>query len=1124
MNSNDSSVVDPTPNPAGETHDGSFIPMGPTVAYGDTGAKEAERFAESESEARSLPKQIGRFRILGRLGSGGFGIVFLAFDDELNRKVALKLARVGTLVSPEATRRFVKEARTAAQLDHPHIVPVFETGHDGEACFIVSAYCAGPSLAQWLFDQAERDQPVAPRLAAQWMKAVAGAVEYAHKRGIVHRDLKPSNILLEPLRTDAHAGSVDSDDGSELVPRLTDFGIAKVADDDGQVTMTGTIIGTPHYMAPEQAEGRVKEIGPPADVYALGVVLYEILTDRPPISGETDVDTLRRIGIDEPKLIRGIRPDVHRDLEAVCLKCMEKEPRKRYASAGELALDLGRYLAGEPVKAHRRGPIRLAWAKLRKTQVSARTVLLISILAACSSAAAVWRTPTTLEPPAETRPLPPAGSPGLPVKGDEISEGHYFQDMMLAFQMWEDNARKPGNGRDIAREMEQLLSRYLPREGQPDIRGFEWRYLWRLCHPTDFVSRASETKALSGHDGAVFGVQYSPDGRLIATASADRTARLWNAGTGDVIHVLNGHDDDVSAVAFSPDGRTLATCSDDHTIKLFETASGNELTTLIGHADWVCDVEFAPHGEHLASAGRDGILKVWNLVTNTALLSHQAHDDRIMELAYSPDGRWLATVSDDGRVKLWDAGTYELAQDHGFYSTGAKASAVAFSHDSRLLAVGGHDRSNNDPEMIVLFDVTRGQPLEMLGSHSQRVHVLKFSTDDLSLYSISEDGNVLMWDLATQTPCKPIDSLPTPGWSLDVSPTGTQMAVSGSDGIVRIFDTSVGLHCTTVPHERATNVASALTDDGRLLATGIALEGDGTGGNLKLWDISSNELRLLSEQTGSDVYAACFSRDSKEIAVGAYSEADEGGGKSIRILNVASGEERIRLHGLSGQAQQIEFASEQETLIAQTGTGGESNWSVDFWNTSTGHKLGAMPQQGLTGEQIAIADDGSLLAMMDDGRLRLYDCAAQQHLRMCPNSNPPISGLDISPDNRFLASSNHKRAVIDIWNASDGELISEYQVLPGGSGRLTYAPDGKTLVVNLDRQLMLVDVASGQRLISLRLPYEVEHVDRLAFSADGRTITAVASLPHRQKQIYLWRTHLVDDAPRRIEKTESPQP
>jgi serine/threonine protein kinase len=303
--------------------------------------------------------------VLGEIGRGGMGVVYKARQVRLNRLAAIKMVRVVGQAGTEELARFQREAQAVARLQHPNIVQIFDVGeHEGRP-FMALEFCPGGSL-----DKEVGDTPLPAPEAARLVEVLARAMQAAHEAQVIHRDLKPSNVLL-------------MNDGT---PKITDFGLAKRLDEAGQ-TIEGMVLGTPSYMAPEQAAGRSREVGPSADVYSLGAILYECLTGRPPFKGASLADTLIQVMQHEPVPPRQLQPRVPRDLETICLKCLRKAPAQRYASARELADDLERFCKGEPIRARRarRAERWLKWAR-RNPSVA---VLLVAIILLLGGIAAV---------------------------------------------------------------------------------------------------------------------------------------------------------------------------------------------------------------------------------------------------------------------------------------------------------------------------------------------------------------------------------------------------------------------------------------------------------------------------------------------------------------------------------------------------------------------------------------------------------------------------------------------------------------------------------------------------------------------------------------------------------------
>jgi WD40 repeat protein len=1049
------------------------------------------------------------------LGRGGMGVVYRAEQVRLKRPVALKMILAGEHAGAQELARFRQEAEAVAHLQHPNIVQIYEVGeHDGRPYFSLELV-EGGSLAARL-----NGTPLPSRLAAELVETLARAIDHAHQRGIIHRDLKPGNVLLQSVNCKLQNENLHDDNLQFAfcilhfaIPKITDFGLAKRLDVASLATNSGQILGTPSYMAPEQASG--KEVGPAADIYALGAVLYELLTGRPPFKAATTLDTVMQVVGDEPVAPRRLQPRVPRDLEIICLKCLEKDARRRYASAAALADDLRRFLDQKPIRARPAGPVVRFIKAVRRRPALATLGLVLAIGVILAFAGVLWHLGEVV-----------AERQRVEVERQRVEEQKqrtqaalhqaeinlYLNHIALAAREW-----SAGN----VDRAQQLLHQCPPR-----LRNWEWHYLKRLCH--------LELHTFTGAGG--FGVAFSPDGRRVASASMhERAVEVLNARTGKVLHRFRNSG---PAVAFSADGQRLASAElhlgkmgnvldkEPCAVKVWDLKSGRQVLSLegpAGHESAVWAIAFSPDRLHLASAGWDGKVKIWNAQTGDLerTLNHGPWV-RVESLSFDRTGQRLATAtrrqitvwaplagriltrfdvqlseldrvgtgfrasrSDKGESfkaegvrprdwdstrKVWDATcSTEILTARGQTH---QVAAVAFSPDDQWLAFARGDT-------VKVLSATGNQPwreMHTLRGHTDLVRALAFTPDGKRLASGSYDKSIKVWDLESGGELFTLRGHTDPINGLAYSPDGTRLASAGWDRTVRIWPAVADPEARTLKaHDRLVR-SVAYSPDGRFLASA------GADYQIKLFPRSGRGTPVVLTGHTDLVRNIVFSRDSQWLASASYD------GKVI-VWDVAHARPTLTYQRHSNRVFAAVFSPDGRR-VASAGIDGV----VRVWDRRTGKDILSFrghttPHRVFRVHALAYSPDGRHIASAGDDRVvRVCDADSGDEILALGGHTRDIMYLAYSPDGRLLASAGLDRT-IRIYEADTGRKLPVLDRHTEAVIGLAFSPDCSRLAsASMDRTVKLWVPATGQEALTLR--GSMLEVFSVGFSPDGRQLAS----------------------------------
>jgi WD40 repeat protein len=1015
-------------------------------------------------------RSLGELELLEEIARGGMGVVFKARHRGLNRLVAVKMILAGQLASAAEVQRFRAEAENTAQLDHPHIVPIYEVGEQDGLSYFAMKLVEGGNLACHLASFLDQ-----PRRAAELLATVAEAVHHAHQRGILHRDLKPANILLD----------------AEGRPHVTDFGLARAVTRPG-MTQSGAILGTPSYMSPEQAAGGAQPLTTATDVFALGAILYELLAGRPPFQADSPLETLLQVVQNEPVAPSRRRAGVPRDLEIICLKCLAKEPAQRYASALALAEELRRWLRGEPLQARPVGAWERwrSWSRRRPAAAAlVAVVALVTLVGFPCVAWLWWRAEGALQAEAaqrrRTQEALIQAEDAQKAESEEkrrVISNAYFHSIALAHREWLAN--------NIERA-EEILD-----ECPAPLRHWEWVYLKRLCH-ADLLTIRSETP------WDVTGLAFSPDGKRLATTHQDWTLVLWDAVTGQRLQTLRGYKrpgvDPIqggfqfACAAFSPDGKCLAMANSEDRVTVWDAATGKELRTLAGHRGIVVSIAFSPDGQRLVSGGHDKTVRVWEVATGKEIRTLNVHNAAVFGVTYAPDGSRLASGGYDGTVKVWDARTGDLVRTYRVEQN--VACGVAFSPDGKRLGAASWSR----PTTIKVWDTATGKEVFTLRRDGLANGQLAFSPDGRRLVAGCNDSSVKVWDAASGQLVRTLRGHTGAICAGAFSPDGWRFA-SAANSLpdvwrrrvveLKVWDVTADPEGQTLFRLPNFVTGVAVSPDGKRVAAcsgltiGPVAMGPSQGrAQITVWDARSGEEIVRLRGQSDTFHSLAYSPDDQRLAC-----ADEDG--SVQVWDLSTRREVGRLRGHTGPVSGVAYSPDGRYL----GSAGQDG-VVKIWQVATGAEVLRLRYGHPLACTLAFSPDGRRLATATILRgvgnaMKVWDLGTGRELWTVRDAS---SGIAFSPDGKLLAAVYQGRFV-GVWDATTGRHV---HTLRGHAKELlsvAFSSDGRRIGsaggdnTSDGGEVAVWDAQSGQEILTLAGRGRL--YSGIAFSPDDQFLVA----------------------------------
>lgn len=1001
--------------------------------------------------------RIGGYRVLRIVGVGGMGIVFQAHDPDLNRLVALKVMKPSMSANESNRRRFLREAQATAALEHDHVVTIYRVAEERGIAYLAMPLLRGETLQ----DRITRQGILPARDVAKIGQEIASGLAAAHRIGLVHRDIKPANIWLEErpqiLIDGGSAHECESLESAHPRVKLLDFGLVRAVDDDIHLTREGVVAGTPHYMAPEQAEGR--EVDHRSDLFSLGCVLYRLLTGRMPFPGETSLAVLRSLAVDQPVPPHEINRAVPPGLSAITMKLLSKQPAQRPQSAIAVAEALAKF-----------GPETHSAKRVTGRWVAAAVVLFVLV------AAVVKLTFKTPDGTLIVELTDPAIKVSLDAQDGLLITDAGPREIRLPPGSYRWQATKAGQpDKSDVLTIQQGLETVLRVTFEPDVSKPKPLASLRILDQLDasgipvaerFARQPPElVRVLGEHRGRLWHrtncVVFQPGGKLIASGGEHGAIKLWDAETLCEAFALIGHEHAVRSLAFTADGKLLLSGADDRSVRLWDVANKRQLLRL-DHADAVLAVAVSRDGKRAlsGSAESERPLRLWNLETRTELMTFGGHAGGVTSVALSQDGKLALSGGNDKTVRLWDLTSGQ--ERHCFRGHTDRVLAVALSADAkRALSSGARD----DPTVRV-WDLESKSELHKLKGHTGNVHGLMLSSDGRRAASSCEGRShqCIVWDVDKGTALHDIAAL---GWGMSLSQDETVFAAAAHG--IRLWNMADGSERLPLTGHDGQVRSVIFTPDGSRVLT--CSEWDA---KIRCWDVQKGtEVRAFVGHTGG-LHALALSPDGKHLLSG-------GQDLTGRVWDMESGQELLRIPSMSF-INRVEFSTDGRQVLISGAEGArlwdllekrelrffktpdDLTWNASFvpgsgrivaalqpdklvqWDIASGVELRRETSPDSTNFGVIVAKDGTYAISGGYlGTIRVWDLvsAEPRHRTFLRWHTDRVLGLALSPDGQLLVTSGTDGRVI-VWRTNSGDKLHEWQ-FPGMILGVTFAPDGRHL-------------------------------------------------------------------------------